>query len=216
MDPTRIVIADDHHVVRRGVRALLDDQSDFLVLGDAKDGLEACDMVERFKPDVLVLDVMMPGLNGLEVTRRVCKISPGTRVVVLSMHDDQSYVWEARKAGARAYVLKTSALEELVHAIREVTRGQYHLNPNITEADLEAYREIGEDATFDPYEKLTPREREVLQLVAEGCDRVKIAARLFISPRTAEAHRASAMRKLGLRSKSGLIRYALKRGLLTP
>ncbi|MBM3131760.1 MAG: response regulator transcription factor [Chloroflexi bacterium] len=216
MDATEIVIADDHHVVRRGVRALLDDESDFRVLADAKDGLEACDMVERLKPDVLVLDVMMPGLNGLEVTRRVSKISPKTRVVILSMHDDQSYVWEALKAGARAYVLKTSTPDELVHAIRQVTQGQYHLNQKISEFDVDAYREIGEDSAADPYEQLTPREREVLQLAADGCDRVEIAKRLFISPRTAEAHRASAMHKLGLRTKSDLIRYALKRGILAP
>ncbi len=216
MDPVRIVIADDHPVVRRGVRALLEDEPSFRILGDARDGLEACEMVERFHPDVLVLDVMMPGLNGLEVARRVGKMSPRTRVVILSMHEDQSYVSEALKSGASAYVLKRSAMEELVRAIEQVTRGQRYLSPEVSRTDFEASYGVGRDALGDPYERLTRREREVLQLAAEGCDRGQIADRLCISRRTAEAHRASAMRKLGLRNKNDLVRYAIKRGLISP
>ena len=216
MVPVRIVIADDHPVVRRGVRALLEEEPSFCVLGDATDGLEACALVERFRPDVLVLDVMMPGLGGLEVTRRVGKISPRTRVVILSMHDEHSYVREAFKSGASAYVLKRSATEELVRAIEQVANGQRYVSPEATPADLEASYGVGGEAGSDPYERLTPRERDVLQLAAEGCDRGRIAQRLYISRRTAEAHRASAMRKLGLRNKNELIRYAIKRGLISP
>lgn len=216
MVPVRIVIADDHPVVRRGVRALLEDEPSFRVLGDAVDGLEACALVERFKPDVLVLDVMMPGLGGLEVTRRVGRISPRTRVVILSMHDEHSYVREAFRSGASAYVLKRSATEELVRAIAQVAGGQKYLSPDVTPSDLEASYGADREVIPDPYERLTPREREVLQLAAEGCDRGRIAERLCISRRTAEAHRASAMRKLGLRNKNDLIRYAIKRGLISP
>lgn len=216
MVPLRIVIADDHPVVRRGVRALLEEEPGFRVLSDAVDGLEACALVERFQPDVLVLDVVMPGLGGLEVTRRVGKLSPRTRVVILSMHDEHSYVWEAFKSGASAYVLKRSAMEELVRAVRQVASGQKYLSPEVPLSDLDESYRPDREVVSDPYERLTPREREVLQLAAEGCDRGRIAERLCISRRTAEAHRAGAMRKLGLRNQNDLIRYAIKRGLISP
>jgi len=211
---TRIILADDHDVVRRGLQALLESEPDFHIVGEAKDGLEAAELVERLRPDVLVLDVVMPGLSGLEVIRRACRTSPHTRVVVLSMYDTQAYVLEALRAGAGAYVLKRSTSEELIRAIREVVNGQFYVSYPLSRRAIEAYAKRAEDIFLDSYESLTNREREVLQLVAEGCSSSEIAGRLFISPRTVEGHRASIMRKLGLHSKTDLIRYALRRGIL--
>ena len=211
---TTIVLVEDHPIVRRGVQALLGAEPCFRIVGEASDGLEACEMVERLQPDVLVLDVVMPGLNGLEVTRRARRNSPRTKVVILSMYDDEAYVLEALQAGARAYVLKRSTLEELVHAIREVIAGRYYLRSPLSQNDVEAHIAVADGLLLDSYKRLTAREREVLQLAGEGCNRAEIAVRLSISPRTAEAHRASVMRKLRLRTQSDLIRYALRRGLL--
>ena len=216
MDVERIVLADDHHVVRRGLKTLLEAEPDFDVIGEASDGLEAADLVERLQPDVLVLDMVMPGLNGVEVTRRAAKHSPQTRIVILSMYDNEAYVLEALRAGAKAYVLKRSTSEELVRAIREAIAGRYYLSPPLSGRAIEAYMEKAKDVTMDPYGILTPREREVLHLAAEGFTSAQIATRLYISPRTAETHRASVMRKLGLRTRTDLIRYALRRGILPP
>lgn len=210
---TTILLVEDHHIVRRGLHALLEAEPDFRIVGEASDGLEACEMVELLKPDVVVLDLVIPGLNGIEVTGRIRLNSPRTKVVVLSMYDDESYVMESLRAGARAYVLKRSTLDELVNAIREIIAGHYYLAPPLSVGDVE-YMQMAKEDWLDPYEKLTAREREVLQLTSEGCNRVEIATRLAISPRTVEAHRANLMHKLGLHTKSDLIRYALRRGLL--
>jgi two-component system response regulator NreC len=214
MRMTDIVLADDHKVVRQGLRALLEAESDFRVVGETGDGLEAVQLVERLKPDVLVLDLMMPGLSGLEVTRQVGRLSPQTRVVVLSMHASQAYVLEALRNGAAGYVLKESSTEDLVRALREVTAGRRYLSAPLSERAIEAYVQMSQEATLDPYETLTNREREVLHLVAEGHTNVEIAARLSISPRTAETHRANLMRKLDLHTQTDLIRFALRRGII--
>lgn len=214
MRMTEIVLADDHKVVRQGLRALLEAESDFRVVGETGDGLEAVQLVERLKPDVLVLDLMMPGLSGLEVTRQVGRLSPQTRVVVLSMHASQAYVLEALRNGAAGYVLKESSTEDLVRALREVTAGRRYLSAPLSERAIEAYVELSQEATLDPYETLTNREREVLHLVAEGHTNVEIAARLSISPRTAETHRANLMRKLDLHTQTDVIRFALRRGII--
>ena len=211
---TTIVVADDHDVVRRGLQTLLGAEADFLVVGEARDGLEAVDVVEHLRPDVLVLDVVMPGLNGLEVIRRAVGDSPKTRVVILSMYDNEAYVIEALRAGAQGYVLKKSPSEELVRAIREAIAGRHYLGTPLSQDAIDAYMKKAEGTVADLYGMLTNREREVLQLAAEGCTSAEIAARLFISPRTAEAHRASVMRKLGLRSRADLIRYAMRQGIL--
>jgi DNA-binding NarL/FixJ family response regulator len=209
-----IVLADDHPIVRQGLRALLQAEPDFRIVGEAGDGLEAAQLVERLQPDVLVLDLMMPGLDGLAVTRQVSQRAPHTRVVILSMYANEAYVLEALRAGAVAYVLKASNSAELVRAVHEVTAGRRYLSPPLSERAIEAYLEKAEAAALDPYETLTAREREVLHLAAEGRTNAEIARRLTISPRTVEMHRSSLMRKLGLRSQADLIRYALRRGII--
>jgi two-component system response regulator NreC len=216
MSRTTIVLADDHVVVRQGLRALLESEPDFVVVGEAADGLEVADLVERLKADVLVLDLMLPGLNGLEVTRQVQQRSPQTRVVVLSMYANEAYVLEALRNGAAAYVLKEASAADLVHAIREVMAGRRYLSPPLSESAIELYVQKAKAAPRDPYEALTTREREVLQLAAEGQSNPEIADRLGISVRTVETHRANLMHKLDLRSQTDLVRYALKRGILPP
>lgn len=211
---TTIVLADDHHVVRQGLRALLAGQEGFHIVGEAADGLEAAQLVERLRPDVLVVDLMMPGLDGLEVIRQVRRRSPQTRIVVLSMYDNEAYVVEALRAGVSAYVLKKSTADELVHAIGQAVAGHRYLSPPLNERAIEAYKQKTRETTQDPYETLTDREREVLHLAAEGLSSAAIAARLSISARTVEMHRTNLMRKLGLRTQSDLIRYALRRGIL--
>ena len=211
---TKIVLADDHHVVRQGLRSLLEAEPDFSVVGETGDGVEAAQLAERLRPDVLVLDLMMPGLNGLEVTRQVSQRSPQTRVVILSMHANEAHVLEALRAGAAAYVLKESTSAELVRAVHEAVAGRRYLSPPLSERAIEVYLQKAKPAALDPYETLTTREREVLHLVAEGHTNAEIAERLFISRRTVETHRANLMRKLGLRTQTDLIRYALRRGIL--
>ena len=209
-----IVLADDHHVIRQGLKALLDAEPDFNVIGETGDGLEVADLVEQLRPHVLVLDLMMPGLSGLEATRRISKRSPGTSVVILSMHSNEAYVLEALKAGANAYVLKKSQADELVQAIREVDAGRSFLSSTLSQRAIEVYKEIAEATETDRYDSLTAREREMLNLVAEGYTNTQIATRLSISSRTVEGHRANLMRKLNLKNHTELIRYALWRGIL--
>ncbi|MFZ1474509.1 MAG: response regulator transcription factor [Anaerolineae bacterium] len=208
------MLADDHPIVRQGLRALLEAETDFQLVGEAGDGLEAVGLVERVKPDVLVLDLMMPGLAGFEVARQTRQRSPQTRIVILSMHADEGYVLEALTAGASAYVLKKSTTADLVKAIRDAIAGRRFLSPPLSEHLIDAYVEKTKSAPLDSYNTLTPREREVLQLAAEGHTNAKIATRLSISPRTVEMHRASVMRKLGLQNQVELVRYALQRGIL--
>lgn len=209
--PITIFLVDDHHVVRQGIRNLLETEPDFSVVGEASTGLEAVQMIERLTPDVVVLDLMMPGLNGLEVTRQV---QAKTKVLILSMHSNEAYVLEALQNGAYGYVLKDSTAEELIQAVHEVARGKRYLSPPFSERAIAAYIHRTKASAMDPYETLTTREREVLALVAEGHSASEISASLSISPRTVEGHRASLMRKLGLRSQAELIRYALRRGIL--
>ncbi len=209
-----IVLAEDHHIVRQGVRALLETEPDFVIVGEASDGLEAVEVVERLKPDVLIVDLMMPGLNGLEVTRQISHSKVRCRVIILSMYNNEGYVLEALKNGAVGYVLKDSRAAELVQAVRKVLGGSRYLSPPISERAIDMYVVKSQAARLDPYDTLTTREREVLQMAAEGNTATDIAARLKISSRTVESHRANLMRKLGLRTQSDLVRYTLKRGLL--
>jgi len=210
-----IILADDHPVVRRGMQTLLEAEPDFSVIGETGDGLESVRLAEKLQPDLLILDLMMPGLSGLEALRIIRKRSPRTRVVVLSMHDNNAFVAEALKNGATGYVLKGSDEENLVRAVREAAAGRRFLSPPVTERAIDAYIEQARAAQLDPHETLTAREREVLQLAAEGKTGAEIAARLHISQRTVENHRASLMRKLGLKNQSELVRYAVRRGLIS-
>lgn len=209
-----IILADDHHMMRQGLRMLLEAEEDFRVVAEAGDGREAARLAERFTPDILIVDVMMPGLNGLEVTRQVGQRSPRTRVIMLSMYSNEAYVLEALRNGAAGYVLKEASATDLIQAVREVVAGRRYLSPPLSEHAIEAYVQKAQDGLFDPYEALTTREREVLQLAAEGRTNADIAAALCVSPRTVETHRAHLMHKLGLHSQADLIRYALRRGIL--
>lgn len=209
-----VLLADDHPIVRQGIRHLLEAESDIAVLGEAADGLETVQLVEKLKPDVLIVDMMMPGLNGLEVLRQVKKRSPATVSIVLSMQSADAYVVEALKSGASGYILKDSGPSELMKAVRQVIQGQRFLSPKLSERLINAYIQTSDNTVLDTYETLTDREREVLQMVSEGFTTPEIARRLSISPRTAELHRSRMMSKLGLRNQTELIRYALKRGIL--
>ncbi|OGG54318.1 MAG: DNA-binding response regulator [Candidatus Handelsmanbacteria bacterium RIFCSPLOWO2_12_FULL_64_10] len=211
---TTIVLADDHPVVRQGLRDLLEAEPDFCVVGETGDGLEAVRLVEGLRPHVLMLDLMMPGLNGLEVTRQARERCPQTQVVILSVHDNEAYVLEALKNGASGYVLKRADAADLVQAVREVAAGRRYLSPPLSERGVEVYAQKAGGVTQDAYEMITGREREVLHLAAEGRSNPEIAARLFISVRTVETYRAHLMQKLGLRTQTDLIRYALRRGIL--
>jgi len=210
---TSILLADDHHLVRQGLRALLAAEPDFNLVGEAANAREVVQLAERLHPDVLLLDLMMPGLHGLAALRQVVKCAPQTRVIILSMYSNEAYVFEALKDGAAGYVLKTSRGDELVLAVREVVAGRRYLSPPLTEKVVEAYRQGTGGVALDPYDTLTAREREVLHLVSQGMGNAGIADRLFISVRTVETHRANLMRKLNLRSHTDLIRYALRRGI---
>jgi two-component system response regulator NreC len=209
-----ILLADDHHVMRQGLRMLLDAQEDFRVIAEAGDGLEAVKLTERLKPHVLIVDLMMPGINGLEVARQVSHHSPQTRIIILSMYGNEPYVLEALKNGAAGYVLKDTNAAELLRAVHEVVAGRRYLSPPLSEHAMEAYLQKAQDAVLDLYDTLTTREREVLQLAAEGHTNADIAATLGVSPRTVETHRAHLMHKLELHTQADLIRYALKRGIL--
>lgn len=209
-----IVVADDHNVVRHGLRVLLDAEPDIHVVGEAADGLGALRLVQSLKPDVLVVDLMMGGMNGLEVTARVTKRWPKTGVVILSMYDVQAYVVESLRRGAKAYILKESTSDELVHAIHSVAAGNYWLSSSISERVIQDYMERGEAPEKDPYEVLTSREREVLHLMVQGKTSGEIATRLVLSRRTVETHSAHILRKFGFRRKAELIQFALRRELL--
>ena len=215
MPNTKVILADDHQIVRQGLRALLEAESDMEVVGEVSEGLTVADTVTKLAPDVLVLDLMMPGLNGLEVTRQVSQRSPNVRIIVLSMHANEAYVLEALRNGAAGYVLKESSTETLVTAIRTTLEGRRYLCAPLSEMAMEAFIQKAQNVAVDPYDSLTGREREVLQLAAEGHTNTAIADRLSISPRTAEVHRARIMEKLQLTNQTALIKYAIRKGLLS-
>jgi two-component system response regulator NreC len=209
-----ILLADDHPLIRQGLLRLLEAESDLQVVGEASDGLQAVQLAEALKPDVLVLDLMMPGLNGLEVLRQVKKRSPATVNLVLSMQSADAYVVEALRCGATGYILKDSGPAEVVTAVRHVLQGRRFLSAKLSEKLIDAYLQSTTKNGADLYETLTDREREVLQMAAEGLTNAAIARRLSLSPRTVELHRSRMMNKLGLRNQTELIRYAVRRGIL--
>ncbi|MEW6126071.1 MAG: response regulator transcription factor [Acidobacteriota bacterium] len=209
-----IVLADDHRIVRQGLHALLRGEADFNVIGEADDGLEALELIKKLTPDIAVLDLMMPGLNGLEVARQVSKQLPQTKVIILSMYDDEGFVLEALANGVSGYVLKDAGSSDFIQAVREVAAGYRYLSPPLSDRAIEAYQQMAKSGTFDKYETLTTREREVLQLSVEGHTNSEIATRLNISVRTAETHRSHLMHKLGVHTQADLIRYALRRKII--
>lgn len=210
-----IILADDHQILREALRMLLESQHDFQVLAETGDGAEAARLAEKHKPDILVLDMMMPGLSGLDVARAVKRAAPATKIIILSMHDAESYVVDALSAGIAGYVLKKSSSQELIFAIRQALAGNVFLSPSLNERAIQAYIQRAQDSrSEDPCEMLTQREREVFQLAAEGLSNPQIAERLSLSPRTAEMHRGNLMKKLGLKSQTELVKFAVKTGLV--
>ena len=212
MTTLRIVVVDDHSVVRKGVRALLESQPGWEVLAEATTGREAVEVVKRLQPDVVVMDLSMPDLNGLEATRQILKESPRTEVLVLTMHHADELVRDVLQAGARGYVLKSDADASLINAVESLRRHKPFLTANITEVVLDDYlrRAEEQDPAALPHTAVTAREREIIQLLAEGKSNKETASMLGVSVKTVEAHRANLMRKLHLRSLSDLVRYAVR------
>ncbi len=210
-----LVIADDHPLVLEGLRNLIGGQADMVIVGEAADGGAACAAVRALRPDVLVVDLKMLPTGGLEVIRQVAREAPGTRTVVLSMHDELPYVWEALRSGALAYVLKSAGRNELLNAVRACASGQRYLSAPLSAAAVDASGSRARGADIDPLETLTRRERQVLLFVAEGMTSAEIAAILGIGVRTVETHRGSVMRKLDFENQAALVRYAIEKGLLS-
>lgn len=210
----RVVLADDHAIVRQGVRSLLEAQQDIVVIGDCENVPQALDLVQHVRPDVLVADLMMPGPAGLELIHRARQISPHTQVVVLSMHASIAYVAESLRLGAIGYVVKEADIRELVSAVRAAAAGMGYLSPAIDRAGVQNYLAMASTPMIDPLDTLSPRERQVLEMVARGQTNAEIAAQLNLSRRTVETHRAHMMGKLGLESPADVVRFALRRGLL--
>ena len=210
----RILLADDHTVVRQGLRKVLEERQDWQVVAEAGDGREAVRLAEQHKPDVAVIDVAMPLLNGIETTRQIARRVPGVRILILSMHSDEAYVTQILKAGAIGYLLKDSADVDLLEAVSAVSRGTAFFSPPIARLMLDDAVRPGGGHAVDRYESLSEREREVFQLIAEGKANKEIAALLFISPSTVETHRARIMEKLDLHSAAEIVLYAVRRGVV--
>ena len=216
MKPIRVLLADDHKLIRAGLVLVVQQQPDFSVIGEADDGRQAVQMVESLKPDVVVMDIGMPNLNGIEAARQITAGRPETAVVILSMHADEGYVLRALKAGARAYLLKDSATADLVQAIRAVAEGKSFFSPAVSKVLLQDYmRKLRRTGAEDSYDLLSPREREVLQLVAEGKSNKEVANLLSLSTYTVETHRAKIMQKLNLKGVPELILYAVRKGIIS-
>ncbi len=211
----KILICDDHKIFREGLRALLEKQTDIKVVGEARDGIEAVRLAGELAPDIVIMDISMPGLNGIEASRKIAKAHKAARVVALSMHNDRKYVTEIFKAGARAYLLKDSAFEELLDAIKAVNCGRFFLSAGITSLVLSDYIKGSAGDPRSPFIMLSSREREVLQLLAEGLRTKEISHKLDLSIKTVETHRKKIMEKIGIQSIAGLTRYAVKEGLVS-
>ncbi len=213
-DLIRILIADDHAVLRAGLKALLDAEADIRVVGEASTGQEAVARSEQLKPDIVVMDLSMPELDGLEATKQIVALKQGTRVLVLTMHSEEEYLLPVLEAGGSGYVRKTSADEDLINAIRTVARDEVFLYPNAAKLLLQGYRVKRQPKEEDPLDKLSDRERDVMLMTAEGFTSSEIGEKLFISPKTVDTYRSRIMEKLSLNHRSELVRFALQSGLL--
>jgi DNA-binding NarL/FixJ family response regulator len=211
--PATILLADDHAVLRAGLRLLLDAQPDLRVVGEASEGGAALSLAAQLQPDLILLDVNMPALNGLEALPLLRKAAPRARVLILTMHDDESYLKQALRAGAAGYALKKAADSELISAVRAVMRGEVYVHPSLTKTLLTDFLPA-DSAAADPWDSLSDREQEVLKLVARGHTAAAIAAKLGLSAKTVETYRARGLEKLGLRSRAALVQFALTRGML--
>lgn len=214
MDRVRILLADDHAILRDGIRALLQDEPDMLVIGEAEDGHTALRLIAELQPDVVVMDIGMPLLNGLDATRQIKRDHPRTRVLILTMHENEEYVRQVLASGAMGYILKDAAAHELIDAIRAVYRGEAVLSPAITRLVIEDYLRWGDLQTNHQENDLSPREREILQLIAEGYTNKQIAEILFISIKTVQTHRTNLMSKLDLHDRGELIKYAIQKKII--
>jgi len=214
MDKVRILLADDHTILRDGIRALLEDETDMLVVGEAEDGRTAVKLACQLQPDVVLMDIAMPLLNGLEATRQIRHDCPQVKVLILSMHENEEYIRQVLASGAMGYILKDAAAHELLDAIHAVQRGEAVLSPAITRLVIENYLRWGDLQAEDSSAGLSPREREVLQLIAEGYSNKQIAEILSISIKTVQAHRTNLMSKLDLHDRADLIKYAIQRKII--
>lgn len=213
MDPIRVLLADDHKLVRAGIRSLLERLPDIEVVGEAGDGREALRLIDEHRPRIVLMDIAMPGLNGLEATRRLAKTFPEVSVIILSIYSDEEHVYQALRAGASGFLLKGAAIEELELAIRAVARNETYLSPPISKPVIMEYvRRTSLD--LHSSERLSPRQIEILELIAEGQSMKQIALGLSISVKTVEAHRAAVMNRIGVRDVAGLVRYAVKTGII--
>jgi DNA-binding NarL/FixJ family response regulator len=213
MPAMRVVLADDHALIRAGLRALLQSLDGVQVVGEASNGHEALEVIERQQPDIVLMDIAMPGLNGLEAATRIAKQWPTVRVIMLSMHANEEYIRQALSAGAAGYILKGAEPAELELALKAVLRGETYLTPGVSKRIVQDYLQGREKA--GPLQELTSRQREVLQLIAEGYSTKDIAKKLDVSVKTAETHRTELMSRLGIHDVAGLVRYAIRIGLVT-
>lgn len=215
MNRIRLVITDDHQIVRQGLRSVLETEPDIQIIGEAENGMAAVEAASKLSPDLMLLDLMMPGMNGLEALRQIRQRCPDIRTIVLSMHSTEAYVLEALRNGANAYVLKDDPTDTLLLAIRTVMSGRRFLSPSVVGFVVDAYLTSPGSVPGDAYDSLTTREREILQMVAEGQTNASIADRLSISVRTVETHRSNLMDKLKLANQTELVKFAIRRGILS-
>jgi len=214
MGKIKVLVADDHTILRQGIKALLDNQEGIEVIGEAKDGREALAIIEETLPDVILMDIAMPGLNGLEATRRIKKKFPRMKVLVLTMYTNEEYIFQILNAGANGYLVKETAFQDLISAIKAVYKNEAFMSPSISKKVINSYIKKAQDDEEQTCEILTTREREILQLIAEGHSSKKIAELLFISPKTVETHRTHIMDKLNIHNRTGLIKYAIRKGMV--
>ena len=215
MKKIKLLVADDHKIFRQGIKKLLEEESDLQVVGEASDGRDAVKKATELKPDVILMDIAMANLNGLEATRHIKKQLPSAKVIMVTMHKNEEYVLQSFQAGASGFILKEGAVEELVSAIRSINSDKSFLSPSISKTLIDAYmRKMETGKTETPFDLLTDMEREVLQLIAEGYTNREVAKSLFISVKTVEAHRAHIMQKLNIHDIAKLVKYAIQKGLV--
>ncbi|MFO7890450.1 MAG: response regulator transcription factor [bacterium] len=211
----KVLLAEDHHIMRQGLRSLLEDQSNITVVGEAKDGRETIQLAGKFKPDVIVMDISMPNLNGMEATYQILEELPDVKIIGLSVHSDEQFISGMFRAGACGYLLKDCVIDELMNAIDTVVRDQIYISPSISKQVIKDYRQYLKKDKDSVFELLTEREREVLQLIAEGKSTKEIAGTLYVSEKTVATHRQNMMNKLDIYSVPELVKYAIKEGLIS-
>jgi DNA-binding NarL/FixJ family response regulator len=215
VEKIKIIIADDHTIFRQGLRMLLAQEDDMEVVGEAADGIEALELAKKHNPDIILLDIAMPNMDGVQVAGKIKKSLPQIKIIVLTSYSDDQFLYEFLKLGVSGFVLKDSASQELIYSIRKSHEGMVFFDPSVSKKVMEKFTQVsGGKSDFVNYGKLSDREKEVLRLVAEGCATKEVAEKLYISPKTVENHRANIMKKLNIRDRTGLTKYALRLGLI--